>query len=163
MMVRIGKIKAENEYVAVGLAGKEGKIGVVTTRPSSLDGGFWVDFQDSTGGIFNEDEVQIFYGEKHDQIVPEDCKPCQFFSSCWEEQDFTCRRSIKERLKLEKDKKLNKRRTKKAYSYTFSGWLRFIKKFSEDEIMLLWDDPKRCSELEDEYKKWEKERGSSST
>jgi len=40
---------------------------------------------------------------------------------------------------------------KKDFSYTFSGWLRFVKKLSQKKIDGLWEDRKRMEDLEREY------------
>ena len=41
--------------------------------------------------------------------------------------------------------------------YTFSGWLRFIKKMSGEEISDLFDNNKKWKELQEEYKKYLKD------
>jgi len=42
---------------------------------------------------------------------------------------------------------------KKHFSYTFSGWLRFVKKLSQKEIDLLWDS-KSMEDLHREYQEY---------
>ena len=46
------------------------------------------------------------------------------------------------------------KRNKPAYTYTFSGWLKFVKELSEKEASGLFDDREKWDELQQEYEEY---------